>query len=93
MRPGSTQSIFAPALMLLLFAALTVCASAPARADEVKPGMTFKDCAADCPEMIGDEIERVVAWKGGADVAKLAGKVVRLRFALRDADLYALRFR
>jgi hypothetical protein len=46
----------------------------------------------DCPEMIGDDIDRVVTWKGGADVGKLAGKVVRLRFALRDADLYSLRF-
>lgn len=47
---------------------------------------------ADCPEVIGDEIDRTVAWKGGADVARLAGKVVRLRFVLRDADLYSLRF-
>ncbi|HOX58458.1 MAG TPA: hypothetical protein P5205_15585 [Candidatus Paceibacterota bacterium] len=47
---------------------------------------------ADCPEAIGDEIERVVAWSGGTDVAALAGKTVRLRFVLRDADLYSLRF-
>lgn len=47
---------------------------------------------ADCPEMIGDEIERVVAWSGGAAVSKLAGRVVRLRFAMKDADLYSLKF-
>jgi len=47
---------------------------------------------ADCPEMIGDEIGRVVAWSGGSDVSKLAGRVVRLRFELKDADLYSLRF-
>jgi len=47
---------------------------------------------ADCPEFIGDEINRVVAWSGGPGVAGLAGKVVRLRFALKDADLYSLRF-
>jgi hypothetical protein len=46
----------------------------------------------DCPEMIGDDIDRVVAWTGRTDVGKLVGKVVRLRFALRDADLYSLRF-
>jgi hypothetical protein len=47
---------------------------------------------ADCPEIIGDEIDRVIAWSAGADVGKLAGKPVRLRFSLKDADLYSLRF-
>jgi hypothetical protein len=47
---------------------------------------------ADCPEFIGDEIDHVVAWSGGSGVAGLTGKVVRLRFALKDADLYSLRF-
>jgi hypothetical protein len=48
---------------------------------------------ADCPEIIGDEIERVVAWKNGSDVGKLAGQTVRLKFAMNDADLFSLRFR
>jgi hypothetical protein len=48
---------------------------------------------ADCPEIIGDEIERIVRWKGSEDLGTLAGKTVRLRFAMKDADLYALRFR
>ena len=47
---------------------------------------------ADCREIIGDEIERAAAWKNGNDVGNLAGKPVRLRFVLRDADLYAFRF-
>jgi len=47
---------------------------------------------ADCPEVIGDDIEHVVSWKAGTGVASVAGKTVRLRFALRDADLYSLRF-
>ena len=42
--------------------------------------------------VIGDELERVVAWKAGTDVAPLAGKAIRLRLVLADADLYALRF-
>lgn len=46
----------------------------------------------DCPEIIGDRIDHPVAWKAGADVGRLAGKPVRLRFVLRDADLYSLRF-
>ena len=56
-----------------------------------KPAAGF--ALADCPEMMGDEIDRVVAWAGGSDVSRLAGKVVRLRFAMKDADLYSLRFR
>lgn len=49
---------------------------------------------ADCPEMIGDDIQRVISWKGktGTDVSSLASKTVRLRFTLKDADLYALQF-
>ena len=47
---------------------------------------------AECPEAIGDEIEHVMAWSAGTDLAKLAGQTVRLRFVLRDADLYSLRF-
>ncbi|MEO6738932.1 MAG: hypothetical protein ABIP20_01685, partial [Chthoniobacteraceae bacterium] len=46
----------------------------------------------DCEETFGDSIERVVAWKNGADVSSLSGRPVRLRFVLKDADLFALRF-
>ena len=46
----------------------------------------------DCHEIFGDEIERVVTWKHGQDVSSLAGKPVRLRFLLQDADLYSFRF-
>ncbi len=48
---------------------------------------------ADCPEIYGDTIDQVVSWKVGPDVSALAGKPVRLRFVLKDADLYSLRFR
>ncbi|MGQ9650201.1 MAG: hypothetical protein ACUVXJ_08830 [Phycisphaerae bacterium] len=47
----------------------------------------------DCVEIWGDEIERIVSWKGGPDVSRLAGKPVRLRFVMKDADLYSIRFR
>ena len=46
----------------------------------------------DCAELFGDELERVVTWKKGADVGTLAGQVVTLRFAMQDADLYSMRF-
>ena len=48
---------------------------------------------ADCPPIRGDTIERIVSWKGGSDVSPLSGTTVRLRFVMRDADLYSFRFR
>lgn len=47
---------------------------------------------ADCSEMLGDDIERIVAWKNGSELGSLAGKTVKLRFVMKDADLYSLRF-
>ncbi len=46
----------------------------------------------DMPPLYGDELETVVHWKAGNDLAKLMGQTVRLRVVLRDADLFALRF-
>ena len=46
---------------------------------------------ADCRPLMGDDAARVVEWKS-ADVGALAGKPVRLRFRLKDAELYALQF-
>ena len=46
-----------------------------------------------CVEVLGDDLERTVRWESGADVSALAGTAVRLRFALRDADLYSFRLR
>lgn len=46
----------------------------------------------ECPPLFGDSIERPVTWNGGRDVSGLAGRPVRLRFLLRDADLYSFRF-
>ena len=47
---------------------------------------------ADCPDVFGDELARVVRWRAGGDVRPLTGKTVRLRFVLKDADLYAFQF-
>ena len=47
----------------------------------------------DCPEIYGDAIRYTVRWKQtGGDVRPLSGKPVRLRFVLKDADLYAFGF-
>ena len=47
----------------------------------------------DCPEIYGDEIGRVVSWRSGSDLTSLAGRTVRLRIEMKDADLFSLRFR
>jgi hypothetical protein len=44
-------------------------------------------------ELYGDEIERKVTWAGHRDVRQLAGRPIRLRFAMQDADLYSIHFR
>jgi hypothetical protein len=59
------------------------------------PGFALEDG----PPLFGDQIEGLVKWpraEGSSNVkplSRLAGKVVRLRIVMRDADLYALRFR
>jgi hypothetical protein len=41
---------------------------------------------------LGGAPARTVAWRGKGDVSALAGKPVRLRFAMRDAKLHAFQF-
>jgi hypothetical protein len=52
------------------------------------PGFTLDECR----ELNTDDLAREVAWKNGSDVGPLSGKPVRLRFRLKDADLYAFQF-
>lgn len=47
----------------------------------------------DCREIYGDEIERRVSWNSDPNLATLAGRTVKLRFFMKDADLFAIRFR
>jgi len=47
---------------------------------------------ADAREIIGDQTARIVSWTGGSDVGRPASRPVRLRIALKDADLYSVRF-
>ena len=47
----------------------------------------------DCPPVYGDSVDEVVSWKSGSDVSEMSGRHVRLRFRLKDADLYSFRCR
>ena len=53
------------------------------------PGYTLDDCE----ELFGDTLDRGVNWKTNADLSPLIGRTVRVRFVLRDADLYSFQFR
>jgi hypothetical protein len=52
------------------------------------PGYTLNDCS----EIIGDEIEGEVSWNGKHGISSLEGKTVRLRFIMKDADVFSLKF-
>ena len=49
------------------------------------------------PPLWGDQIEHTVVWtanpRWGTSLQKMEGMPIRLRIALKDADLYSLRFR
>lgn len=52
------------------------------------PGLALEDFE----PLYGDAVDQAVGWKGGADVGAVAGRPVRLRFSLADADVFSLRF-
>lgn len=53
------------------------------------PGFALEDC-----DIIhtANEINRVVTWQGRSDLGALAGRPVRLRFVMRNTDLFAFQF-
>lgn len=42
--------------------------------------------------IIGNEINRAVSWKNKSNLEDLSGKAVRLKFRLKDANLYSIKF-
>lgn len=53
-----------------------------------KPYEAFRSC-----ELFGNTTDRTVYFGASADVSKLAGKPVRLRFTMSSADIYSMIFR
>ena len=45
-----------------------------------------------CREIAGDETVRTVTWRTSSDLSRISGQPVRLRFVMKDADLYAFQF-
>jgi hypothetical protein len=52
------------------------------------PGFALSDCTA----FTGDKLSGIIRWKNNSDVSSLAGQPVRLRFVMKDADLYSFQF-
>ncbi len=52
------------------------------------PGFSLNDCV----PVFGDTIDRTVFWKEGSEVNTIAGKEVRLKFEIKDGDLYSFYF-
>ena len=44
-------------------------------------------------ELIGNEIEKTVMWKENPELKKLNERPIRLRFVMKDADLFSIRFK
>lgn len=49
--------------------------------------------ASNMEPLYGDELEGVVHWRNGEDISELAGKPVRVRFILHDANIYSMQFK
>ena len=52
------------------------------------PGLSLDDC----PSLFGNSVAYVVNWNGNAKIGNYAGKPVRLKIELKDADLFAIQF-
>ena len=52
------------------------------------PGLTLEDSNV----IYGDDISRTAKWGDTTDLSQLAGKPVRLKFVMTEADLYSIRF-
>ncbi len=46
----------------------------------------------DAKELIGNYIEHPAAWRNGTDVSPLSSRPIRLKFVMKDANLYSLQF-
>jgi len=44
-------------------------------------------------EIIGNQIARAVRWNDSTDLSSLAGTPIRLRFVMKDAELFSIQFR
>lgn len=60
--------------------------------DKASVDAAVAQAARDTLSVLYPSLARVVEWRSGSDVPTLAGRPVRLRIVMKEADLYALRF-
>ncbi len=72
---------------------------ATSAAGEIKVGILDENGKAisgyavdDCLVIVGNEINKKVSWGDKTKLNSLEGKTIRLRFIMKDADLYAMKF-
>jgi hypothetical protein len=46
----------------------------------------------DCQVIIGNEIDKSVSWGEDNRIGELAGKVIKMKIYMKDADLYSVKF-
>ena len=56
---------------------------------KVLPGRSFEDCDPIC----GDFLDRVVTWRSESDLGHKEGTAVKLRFRLRNTELFSVEFK
>lgn len=47
----------------------------------------------ECEWIVGNSVRHIVKWQGKKELKSLNGEVVRLRFLMRDCELYAFQFK
>lgn len=57
-------------------------------AGKALPGFALEDCKA----LVGDSIRQIASWTSGKSLSTIAGKSIRVRFVMQDADLFSLKF-
>jgi hypothetical protein len=45
-----------------------------------------------CDPIVGDETSRIVSWNQNSDLSLIRGETCRIRFVMKDADLYSICF-
>ena len=55
-------------------------------------GQTIEPFSAANAALTGDSLSKAVTWGDQTDLRQLTGKAVRIRFVLKDAQLYSFRF-
>lgn len=71
---------------------LVNCQTGPGGSLKIQLETTDGQALATSKPFSGDAIDQPLAWDSGQSLESMAGKPVRLRFSLRNADLYSFRF-